>query len=305
MGINDSTIVTWLMMSIRMTAPLLFAALGGLMTTRVGIFNLGLEGMMLFGAFFGYYGSLMSGSPWIGLLMAIVVGVLLGLLFAFFTVTLKVNQVLTSIGINTLALGVTSYLSRTLLVDAKVITAPTFKNIGIPFLSDLPIIGPIIFDQNILIYFSLILVFFIHCFFFKTTTGLNLRSIGEDAVVSTTVGINVSRYRYLATIASGVLASIGGAYITTVAVNRFLENIVEGRGWIAFAAVIFGKSMPWGIFVACLLFGSATALQMIMQVQGVQLPYKFALMVPYVVTMVALAFGAISQKKRERRVKLR
>lgn len=304
MSINDSTFVAWLMMSIRMTAPILFAALGGLMTTRVGIFNLGLEGMMLFGAFFGYYGSLVSGSPWIGLLVAILVGALLGVLFAFFSVTLNVNQVLTSVGLNTLALGVTSYLSRVLLVNAKIIIAPTFKSINIPVLSDLPVIGPLLFGQNILIYLSIILVIFIHWFLFKTTTGLNLRSIGEDATVSRTVGINVSRYRYLATIASGVLASLGGAYITTVAVNRFLENIVEGRGWIAMAAVIFGSSMPWGILVACLLFGSATGLQMIMQVRGVQLPYKFALMVPYVVTMVALAVGAISQKKRKRRVKL-
>jgi len=300
LGINDSTFITWILMSIRMTAPILFAALGGLLTSRVGIFNLALEGMMLSGAFFGYYASLMSGSPLFGVLIALLVGVLLGLLFAFFTVTLNVNQVLTSIGINTMALGLTSYLSRILLVDAKVIIAPTFKSINIPVLSDLPVIGPILFKHSVLIYFALILVIFMHWFLFKTTTGLNLRAIGEDATVCKTVGINVARYRYLATICSGALAAVGGAYITTVAVNRFLENIVEGRGWIAFAAVIFGSNMPWGIFGACLLFGSATALQMLLQVQGIQLPYRFTLMLPYVVTMVALA--AISKKSRKERL---
>jgi ABC-type uncharacterized transport system permease subunit len=292
LGINESLVITWAMMSVRMTTPILFAALGGLLTSRTGVFNLALEGMMLSGAFFGYYGALTSGSPWMGLLVALLIGILLGLLFAYFSVTLNVNQVITSIGINTVALGLTSYFSRVLLTDSDVIVAPTFKDIVIPGLSDLPIIGPIVFSHSILVYLSILILIIVNWFLFKTTNGLNLRAIGEDATACKTVGINVALYRYLAIIACGALASIGGAYITTVAVNRFLENIVEGRGWIAFAAIIFGRNMPLGVFGACLLFGAATALQMLLQVQGFKIPYRFALMIPYVVTMLTIALIA-------------
>ncbi|MEL7608442.1 MAG: ABC transporter permease [Bacillota bacterium] len=296
MSINDSIVITWALMAIRMTTPILLAAFGGMLTSRAGVFNLGLEGMMLFGAFFGYYGSLMAGSAFTGLLAAVAIGAILGLFLAFFAITLNVDQVITCIGINIVALGLTSYLSRVLLVGAKVVVAPTFPPISIPLLSDIPVLGPLLFSHSVLVYFSVLLLFFLHWLFYKTTIGLNLRALGQDAVACKTAGINIVRYKYMATIFSGVLASIGGAYITTVAVNRFLENIVEGRGWIALAAIIFGRDTPFGVYGACLLFGAAQALQMLLQVQGVQLPYRFALMIPYLVTMIALA--AFSGKKK-------
>lgn len=289
MDINRTIWVTGILMSIRMTTPILFAGLGGLVSSRAGVFNLGLEGMMLLGAFFGYYGALITGSPVWGLLLAALIGVLSGALLSFFAVKLAVNQVVAGIGLNTLALGLTGYLSRTLIRDGRIPVVKTFTELRIPGLSDLPVIGPILFGHSVVVYLAILCVALVAWMLHRTTIGLNLRSVGEDPKAADTVGINVFLYRHAATILSGVLASVGGAYITLAAVNRFLENIVEGRGWIAMAAVIFGRFTPLGVFGACLLFGAAEALQMLLQVQGVQIPFRIVLMTPYILTMVVLA----------------
>ncbi|HEY3316638.1 MAG TPA: ABC transporter permease [Bacillota bacterium] len=289
MDINQTIWVTGLLMSIRMTTPILFAGMGGLVSSRAGVFNLGLEGMMLFGAFFGYYGSLVTGSPVYGLLLAAVVGVLSGLLLSFFAVKLAVNQVVAGIGLNIVALGLTGYLSRTLIRDGRIPIAKTFAELKVPGLSDLPVIGPLLLGHTVLVYLAILTLAGVAWMLYRTTIGLNLRAVGEDPKTAATVGINVLLYRHAATVLSGVLASVGGAYITLVAVNRFLENIVEGRGWIAMAAVIFGRYTPLGVLGACFLFGAAEALQMLLQVYGVQIPYRIVLMTPYVLTMVVLA----------------
>ena len=285
------TIITWLGMSVRLATPLLFTGLGGLVAQKSGVFNFALEGMMLMGAFFGFYGALISGSPWIGLLFALISGALMGLLLAFTSVTLGVSQLVVGIGMTIFAAGFTGYFYR-LLQSGSSGAGSTIDNLqvlNIPVLSDLPVLGPVLFEHNILVYLALALVVVIAIIFYRTPVGLSLRSVGENPRVADTAGIPVHRMRYAATIVSGMLAATGGAFLTLTQVSRFLENLVAGRGWIALAAVILGKYNPWGVLAACLLFGAADALQMQLQIIGVEIPHQILLMTPYVMAMLALS----------------
>jgi ABC-type uncharacterized transport system permease subunit len=280
------TIITWLAMSVRMAVPLLFTGLGGLISQKAGIFNFALEGMMLSGAFFAYYGTLVSGSPWIGLLLAILAGILTGLLLAYTSVTLGVSQLVVGIGIGIFSLGLTSYLYRLIDTGGQSAVIQNFPILKLPVLSDLPVLGPILFNHSFLVYVGLLLVVVIAWFFNHTTTGLNLRAVGERPEVADTAGINVYQYRYFATIVSGMLTQV----------TRFLENLTAGRGWIALAAIILGKYNPWGVLAACLLFGAADALQMQLQILAVKIPYQILLMTPYIMAMLAL--GGVVGKVR-------
>jgi general nucleoside transport system permease protein len=281
-------LVTWFAMAIRMAIPVLFTALGGLIAQKSGVFNFGVEAMMLVGAFLGYYGSLVTGSPWIGLLFAVISGALLGLFLGFASIRLGVNQLVIGIGTSIFALGLTSYLYRLMNVGTST-EAPIFPNINIPGLSDIPILGTILFQHSFLVYIGFIIVPILAWFFKKTTIGLNLRAAGENPQVVDTAGIDVYRYRYIAMMISGMLAALGGSFLTLTQVSRFLENITSGRGWIAISAIILGKYNPWGVLAACLLFGAADALQMQAQVLGVKIPYPFLMMTPYVLAILAIS----------------
>ncbi len=283
------TVVTWLAMSIRMSTPLLFTGLGGLVSQKAGIYNFGLEGMMLCGAFFAYFGSFRLGSPWLGLLLAIISGALLGLLLGFTSITLRVSQLVIGLGIGIFGLGLTSYLYRLLDQTGTDHVALLFPTIHIPFLSDIPFFGEVLFSHNFLVYVCLGLVFIISWFFNRTTQGLNFKAVGENPQVADTAGVNVIGYRYVAIIISGVLASLGGAFLTLTQTARFMENLTAGRGWIALAAVILGKYNPWGVLLACFLFGAADAAQMQVQVMSIGIPYQFLLMTPYILAMLAMA----------------
>lgn len=283
------TVVTWLAMSIRMLTPLLFAGLGGVVSQKAGIYNFGLEGMMLCGAFFAYYGSYQLGSPWLGLLLAIIVGALLGLLLGFTSITLRVSQLVIGLGIGIFGLGLTSYLYRLIGKSGVEHASILFPSINIPFLSNIPFVGEVLFSHNIMVYVCLGLVILISWFFNKTTMGLNFRAVGENPQVADTAGVNVIRYRYYAIIVSGVLASLGGAFLTLTQTARFMENLTAGRGWIALAAVVLGKYNPWGVLFACFLFGAADAAQMQVQVMSLGIPYQFLLMTPYILAMLAMA----------------
>lgn len=281
--------LSWLGISIRLATPLLYAALGGVLAERVGVYNFALEGMMLAGAFFGYYGSLVTGNPWVGLCWALIAGGLTGLALAFTSVTLGVSQLVVGVGINIFYLGLTGYFYRLISGSGAAAVATLFGEMKLPILSDLPLVGEMFFQYTPMVYVAFLLVFLMHWFLQRTTIGLNLRAVGENPMAADSVGINVYRYRYLATIASGVLAAAGGAFLTLTQVTRFLENMIEGRGWIALAAVILGKYSPRGALAACLLFGAADALQISMQVLGVELPHQVLLMAPYILAMLALA----------------
>ncbi len=289
-------IVTWLAMSVRMATPLLFTSLGGLVSQKSGVLNFALEGMMLLGAFFAYYGTLVGGSPWEGLLLAMLVGALAGLLLAFTSVTLGVNQAVVGIGIAIFSVGLTSYLYRLIDTGGGSAVIANFPALKLPLLSDLPVVGPILFSHSFMVYAGVVLVAFIAWFFNRTTLGLNLRAVGERPEVADTAGINVYFYRYAATIVSGMLAAIGGAFLTLTQVSRFLEELTAGRGWIALAAIILGKYNPWGVLGACVLFGAADALQMQLQVLSVKIPFQILLMIPYITAMLAL--GGVVGKVR-------
>jgi len=278
-------------MSIRLSIPILYAALGGLILFKSGVFNMGLEGMMLAGAFLGFYGVLISGNLWIGLLLAIIGGAFLGLILAYVTVSLGGNQLVIGLGMNFFVLGLTGFFYR-MICNSGLLCETTrtanFSSIYIPFLSKLPILGEIFFDHNFLTYLSILLVIFVNWFFYKTTYGLNLRSVGENPETADASGINVYLVRYMAAITSGILTATGGAFLTLTQVTRFTENITDGRGWIALAIIIFGKYQPWGMLWASLVFGASFALVLQLQVMGVQIPVQIILMFPYVLTIAAL-----------------
>ncbi len=283
-----TTIVTWLTMSIRMSIPLLYPSLGGMISQKAGVYNFGLEGMMLCGAYFGYYGSYKTGNPWIGLLMAIASGAVLGLLLAFTSIHLRVSQLVTGLGIGVFALGITGFLFRLIGTSSETAAAALFENISFGRLRTIPVIGDIFLSHNWMVYAGFVLVVIIAWFFYRTTLGLNFRAVGENPEVAETAGVNVIINRYLAVIVSGMLAAMGGAFLTLTQTAYFFENISAGRGWIAISAIVLGKFNPWGVLFACLLFGAADAAQMQIQVMNLGIPYQFLLMIPYVMAMLAM-----------------
>lgn len=283
-----TTIVTWLTMSIRMSIPLLFPSLGGLISQKAGVYNFGLEGMMLCGAYFGYYGSYITGNPWIGLLLGMLSGGLLGLLLAFTSIHLRVSQLVTGLGIGVFSLGITGYLYRLIGINTATSAAPLFTNVDFGRLGSLPVIGEIFLSHSWMVYAGFLLVILIAWFFYHTTLGLNFRAVGENPQVADTAGVNVIVNRYLAVVISGILASLGGAFLTLTQTAYFTENISAGRGWIAISAIVLGKFNPWGVMLACLLFGAADAAQMQIQVMNLGIPYQFLLMIPYILAMLAM-----------------
>jgi simple sugar transport system permease protein len=283
-----TTIVTWLTMSIRMSIPLLFPSLGGLISQKAGVYNFGLEGMMLCGAYFGYYGSYITGNPWIGLLLGAVSGGLLGLLLAFTSIHLRVSQLVTGLGIGVFSLGITGYLYRLIGIGTATTAATLFTNVNFGRLGSLPVVGEIFLSHSWMVYAGFLMVILIAWFFYHTTPGLNFRAVGENPQVADTAGVNVIANRYLAVVVSGILASMGGAFLTLTQTAYFTENISAGRGWIAISAIVLGKFNPWGVLLACLLFGAADAAQMQIQIMNLGIPYQFLLMIPYIMAMLAM-----------------
>lgn len=274
--------------ALRMATPLIFAALGGIFSERSGVVNIALEGMMLIGAFTAMFVSHLTGIPWMGVLGAIVAGALIGLLHALFCIQYRANQVVVGTAINIFAGGLTVFLLRYYFGAAG--TSPsvaTIPDITIPIINKIPWIGRIIGRQNPLVYLALIGVVVTHVVIYRTRSGLRLRAVGEHPRAADTVGINVFRTRYLAVALSGALAGLGGTYLSIAHLSRFSEGMTAGRGFIALAAVIFGKWTPFGALGACLLFGYADALQM--RLHDVGVPTQFMNMLPYLLTMVALA----------------
>jgi len=288
-----ATFTMWLVMTIRVATPLIYTALGGMIGQKAGVFNFALEGSMLLGAFFAYIGSSSLGSPWFGLVFAILAGLFVGLIYAFTSVHLAVSQMVIGLGINILALGITGYFYR--LLDTSVV-APMFGVWHVPLLSRIPFVGEVFFSHTGMVYVAVLLVFLFFVFLHRTTLGLEMRSVGENPRAADSLGISVFRYRYVATMISCGLAATGGAFLTLTQVSRFLENMIEGRGWIALAAIILGKYEPKGILLACLLFGGAEALAMQLQILGIAVPYQALQMIPYALTMVVLG-GVVGRIK--------
>jgi general nucleoside transport system permease protein len=286
------TVFVWsalLAAMLRFATPLTFAAIGGLFSERAGVVNIGLEGMMLSGAFFAILAADKAGSWAVGLLAAVLAGGLLALIHAFFSIHLRADQIVTGTAINFLALGVTGYLYIDIYGTRGVPTGVSrIPNVTLPEVEGLYFVGPLLGDVNLMIWLGVLLVPTSYLVLFKTTFGLRLRSVGEHPRAADTVGISVYGVRYACVTVSGMLAALGGAYLSIGFVGSFAENMTKGRGFIALAALIFGNWRPVGAFAAALLFGFSSALAQRLPEYSESGATLFQTL-PYVLTLIAVA----------------
>jgi ABC-type uncharacterized transport system permease subunit len=269
--------------------PIAFAGLAGVLCERVGVTNIGIEGMMLSGAFTGAVaGSVFGGE--IGLVAATLVGGGMGLVLALLTVTYRLDHIIAGVVINMLALGITSYASSQILtVHRELNDAPIFRAIEIPLLSHIPILGPMLFSHNLFVYAAVIMILSATYYLFHTRMGLRARSVGEHPRAADTLGINVFSVRYINVMVGGMVAGFGGAYFTLGAVGQFEENMTAGRGYIGLAAMIFGRWHPLGVLAAALIFGFFDTLQQKLVILSTPVPSEFLAMAPYLVTIIVVA----------------
>lgn len=275
--------------ALRMATPIAFAALGGIFSERVGIINIGLEGIMLTSAFSGVTVSYYTGNPWLGVVAAMIVGGLLGFFHAILTVKFVGDQIVSGTGINIFAMGFTAYMSQIIWGSRGASDSVSgIKVITIPLLKQVPILGDILGRHSPLVYVMLIITIVSYIILFKTPFGLRIRAVGEHPTAAKTAGLDVIRIKYICVTISGMLAGLGGVFLSLGHLNLFAWGMTGGRGFIAMAAMIFGKWMPFGAFLASLLFGFADALQMRLQAMGI-LPPQIILMIPYLLTVAVLA----------------
>jgi simple sugar transport system permease protein len=272
-----------------MATPIIFATLGEILSERAGVLNLGIEGIMLMGAMTGFLVTFTSGSIWLGVLAGAGVGMLLGLLMAFLAVYLGLSQHVSGLGITLFATGLAMFIYRLHFGSPTVppIIQP-FKQITIPLLSKIPVIGPGLFTQYSLTYIAWLLIPALSILLYKTKIGLKIRTVGENPVVADTVGVNVLLTRTLCLVAGGALMGIGGAFLTLAHQNMFLIDVIGGRGWVAIAMVIFGNWDPLKGAFGALIFGFLDALQLRLQGLGIAVSFHLFLMIPYLLTIVAL-----------------
>lgn len=270
--------------------PLIFGALAGVLCERSGVVNVAIEGQLLMGAFSGALFGSISGSVWVGLVAAAIGGALISLLLAVFAIRYLVDQVVMGIVLNLLAVGVTGFLYERLMQTdaAKYNSAPRFSNWEIPLLKDIPLLGPALFRGNIFLYLGLLLVLVIHIALFRTRWGLRTRSVGEHPTAADTLGVKVLRLRYRNVLMAGLVAGVGGASYT-LALYSFTKNMIGGKGFIALAALIFGRWSPTGALLAALFFGFADQLATYLGAIGSSIPSQFLAMLPYLATILAVA----------------
>jgi ABC-type uncharacterized transport system permease subunit len=276
--------------------PILYAALGGVFSERSGVLNIGLEGIMLISAFSAVVGSAFTQNAWLGVLCGIASGLLISVIHAYMCINLRADQAIVGMGVNILALGLPNFLLLKIWGQQGISPiVPSIANWNIPVIANLPIIGPILGQQNPLVYLGLVLVPVSWFLLFRTPFGLRLRSVGENPRAAETVGISVYQMRWVGVLICGVLTSLGGAFLSVALLAQFTNNMTAGRGFIGLAAMIFGRWDPVGALLACLLFGFAEALQASVQAAGVQIPSQFLLTLPYVLTIVALVVGKVGR----------
>jgi len=290
-GMNDvfhlSVVAGILTSAIRLATPYLYAAIGEAFSQRSGVVNLGVDGIMLVAAYASFFIVLTTNSIWLGLLAAIVVGLLMGLLMAFVSVTLKAEQGISGIGLYMFGLGLSSLLFKTTIGTVKTVTG--FQAVKIPLLGDIPVIGEIFFHHSLLVYGAFLLVPIAWWVMEKTTLGLRIKSVGQNPAAADSLGVNVDRVRYFSVCTGAILAGIAGASLSISLLNLFQDNLTAGQGFIAVALVYFGGWRPVGILWGALLFSTVNAFQLWMQVLGVKIPSDVAIMLPYLLTIAALA----------------
>jgi len=286
-GVLGVTAITGMLNTmLTLSTPLLFAALGETFSQKSGVVNLGVDGIMLLSGFGAFYVVLMTGSPWLGLLTAMAIGLGMGLMMSFVSVTMKAEQGVSGIGLQMFGLGMSSLLFKVTVGTVK--TVEGFRPIEIPFLSDLPIIGPVLFNSSILVYIAFALVPISWWVLERTTVGLKIKAVGQNPAAADSRGIDVNRVRYASVCFGAMLAGVAGASISISIVNLFQDNLTAGQGFIAVALVYFGGWTPVGVMLGALLFSVANSLQLWMQVLGVNMPASIANMLPYILTIVAL-----------------
>jgi ABC-type uncharacterized transport system permease subunit len=277
--------------AVALSTPLIFGAMGGVISERVGVINIAIEGQLLAGAFVSAVVASITGSTYVALLAALIAGALTASLLAVFSIRYFVNQVIVGVVLNVLVVGLTSFLYSVVLTkNAETLNSPPrFARIDIPVLSQIPILGPVLFRQTLIVYLMYIAVALVFFGLFHTKWGLRLRAVGEHPQAADTVGINVARTRFWNVCLAGAIAGLGGAYFTLGSVGAFGKEMTAGAGYIALAAVIFGRWDPVRATLAALLFGFASNLQNVLGIIGSPVPSEFMLMLPYVVTIFAVA----------------
>ena len=277
--------------ALTVSTPLIFGSLGGVISERVGVVNIAIEGQLLAGAFVAAMVATFTGSAIVGLLAAMLAGAAVSAVLAVFAIKYLVDQVIVGVVLNVLVIGLTSFLYSTVMTaDPELFNKPErFERIAIPLLSDIPVLGPILFNQTIIVYLMFALVPTVWFALFKTRWGLRLRSVGEHPKAADTVGINVRGTRFWNVLLAGLIVGGGGAFFTLAAIGSFTKEMTNGAGFIALAAVIFGQWNPIRATLAALLFGFATNLQSTLSIVGSPVPSEFMLMLPYLVTIFAVA----------------
>jgi ABC-type uncharacterized transport system permease subunit len=271
---------------IRLATPYLYAALGETLGQRSGVLNLGVEGQMLMGAFAAFYVTFQTGNLWLGMLAAVAVGAAMGLAMAFVSISLQAEQGISGIGFYLFGLGMSTLLFQMLVGTVETVSG--FPPIHIPVLSDIPVIGEILFQQSILVYIAFALVPIAQFVLTKTTLGLKIRAVGENPQAADSLGVSVATVRYITVTLGGVLSGVAGASMSIGLLNVFQQNMTSGLGFIAVALVYFGGWRPFGVMLGALLFSMVNALQLRLQVEGVPIPSDLMVMMPYILTIVAL-----------------
>lgn len=287
--------------TIRLVAPILLAALGGLFTERVGIFNVALEGMMLVGAFFAVAGTFWTGEPMAGLALAVIAALLVALVFAVVVVDFGGDAIVAGLAVNILALGLTTYLVRPVFGVQGSFYDPSLgglPEIRLPLVDEVPVLGTLLSGHSPLVYLAVALAFATHVFLFRHPAGIRVRAVGENPVAAASVGIDVRRTRYVMVALSGVLCGLAGAQLSISVVHQFVQGMTAGRGFIALVAVIFGRARPIPVLAASILFGFAYALTV--RLQGAGMPPQFVAMLPYLATIAVLVVLAVRMRRARR-----
>jgi ABC-type uncharacterized transport system permease subunit len=277
--------------TLRLATPILITALGELVAERSGVMNLGIEGIMIIGAFAGFAVGYQTGNPWFAFIVAGLAGALLGLLMAFLSVTLSANQIVAGLGIWIFCQGLASFLYRRFYgVTSSPLIIEVLEPVPIPLLSRIPILGETLFNQNVVVYLTLLAVPLLAFIFQRTAWGLAIDAAGENPHAADAAGLRVGKIRYIAVTFGGLMAGMGGAYLVLALYGLFTPDLSTGLGWIAIAVVIFGRWQPGHVLLGALIFGAAQALQFRLQAMDFPLPYQFLLMLPFLVTLLIVIF---------------
>jgi len=279
---------------VRVAAPLLLATLGEMFSERAGVLNLGIEGIMLLGAMVGFSVAFFGGSLWLGIAAAAAAGLVFALLMGLLTVTLGLSQHVSGLGVTLLCTGLAFYGYRLIFGEpSQPPNVDAFETLPLPFLADIPLLGPVLFDQVPLVYLAAGLVPVAAWLLYRTPWGLALRTVGENPHAAASAGVSVAWMRYQALLISGALMGAAGAYFTLAQFNAFTFGVISGRGWVCIALVVLGRWDPWRVAVAALLFGAVDALQLRLQSSGaIDLPFQVFLLLPYLATVLAMAVVA-------------